>query len=151
VSLRWYFTALLLASPFVVLAQPSCRAAHVTVFDSNVAEFLEERTLDLRTGSNPIDWRSLMPQSYIRTIRIAADPDVTVVREEVTLDGPEVHNQKSPVLHMTLQNSGASGLRKVRVDYLAPGLSWKSDYSLALGASTADNVRNAQMDGWVTM
>lgn len=92
-----------------------------------------------------------MPQAYIRTIRVTGDR-LTVVRQDVTYDGPDVKGQKSPVLHLVLQNGGASGPRKVQVDYLAPNLSWKGDYSMLL-AAPVDGAPPAEMllDGWVTV
>ena len=60
----------------------------------------------------------------------------------VSFDGPEVRGQKSPVLHLVLQNAGAAGPRKVQIDYLAPGLSWKGDYSVLLGPPGAGGTRD---------
>src|SRR5207249_11869986 len=73
-------------------------------------------------------------------------------REDVSFDGPEVRGQKSPVLHLVLQNAGAAGPRKVQIDYLAPGLSWKGDYSVLLGPPGASGTpEQMQLDGWVTV
>jgi len=75
-----------------------------------------------------------------------------VVRQDITFDGPEVRNQKSPVLHLVLQNAGASGPRKVQVDYLAPSLSWKGDYSLVLGPPARGGApADMLLDGWVSV
>jgi hypothetical protein len=144
--------AILLAAPLALSAQSPCRTTHLTIFDANLAEFLEERTLDLQAGPNSIEWRSLMPQTYIRTIRVTAGEGVTVVRQDVTYDGAEVRNQKSPVLHLVIQNGGASGPRKVQVDYLAPGLSWKGDYAMLLRSPVPSGTpTEMQLDGWVSV
>jgi hypothetical protein len=144
--------AILLAAPLTLSAQSPCRTAHLTIFDANLAEFFEERTFDLQSGPNAIEWRSLMPQTYIRTIRVIAGDRVTVARQDVTYDGPEVRSQKSPVLHLALQNAGAPGPRKVQIDYLAPGLSWKGDYALLLSPPAASGTpEEMQLDGWVTV
>src|SRR3981081_4443709 len=87
-----------------------------------------------------------MPQTYVRTIRVTALDGVTVARQDVTYDGPEVRNQRSPVLHLSLQNGGGSGSRKVQIDYLAPGLSWKGDYAMLLVEPG-----EMQLDSWVTV
>ncbi len=143
---------ILLAVPLSSSAQPSCRTTHLTIFDANLAEFLEERTLDLQAGPNSIEWRSLMPQTYVRTIRVTAGDGVTVARQDVTYDGPEVRGQKSPVLHLVIRNGGAAGPRKVQIDYLAPGLSWKADYALLLGPVGASGApTEVQLDGWVSV
>jgi hypothetical protein len=133
-------------------AQPPCGTTHLTIFDANLAEFLAERTFDLQAGPNSIEWRSLMPQTYVRTIRVTAGDGVTVTRQDVTYDGPDVRSQKSPVLHLVIQNGGAAGPRKVRIDYLAPGLSWKGDYTLLLGSLGASGTpTDMQLDSWVTV
>src|SRR5437870_10645700 len=124
------FLTLLLAAPFLAYGQGAC-LYNLTVFDSNVAEFLEERTLELQPGLNTVEWRSLMPQAMIRTLRITGD-SLTVLRQDITYDGPEVRNQKTAVLHLTIQNTGAAGPRAIQVDYLAPGVNWKGDYSMLL-------------------
>ena len=141
----------LLLTPVLVNGQRLNPVRHLTIFDANVAEFMEERTLDLQPGLNSVEFRSLMPQAFIRTLRVTGDR-VTVVRQNITYDGPDVRNQKSPVLHLVLQNSGAAGPRAVQVDYLAPGLSWKGDYSIVL-AQPANGTPPEEMlfDGWVTV
>jgi hypothetical protein len=144
--------AMLLAVPLALSGQSPCQTMHLTIFDANLAEFLEERTLDLQSGPNVVEWRSLMPQTYIRTILVTAGDRVTVTRQDVAYDGPEVRSHKSPVLRLVFQNAGAPGPRKVQIDYLAPGLSWKSDYALVLGPPTANGTpREMQLDGWVTV
>jgi|SRR5271157_238746 len=131
--------------------QPPCHIPHLAIFDANVAEFMEQRTLDLQAGANTVEWRSLMPQAYVRTIRVTGD-GITVVRQDVTYDGPDVKNQKSPVLHLVLHNAGAAGPHKVQVDYLAPNLSWKGDYAMVLGPSAGGNPPTEMLlDGWVTV
>jgi hypothetical protein len=142
----------LLAVPSMLPAQAPCRTTHLTIFDSNLAQFLEERTLDLEKGSNAVEWRGLMPQAFVRGIRVVAEDGVTVARQDVTWDGPDVRGQKTAVLHLTLQNSGSRAAKKVQVDYLAPGLSWKSDYSLLMGPRTNDEPGGQmRFDGWVTV
>ena len=148
---RPWFLPLLLAASALAFGQAASNVRYLTIFDANVAEFLEERTLDLQAGLNTLEFRSLMPQAYIRTIRVTGDR-LTVVRQDITYDGPDAKGQKSPVLHLVLQNGGASGPRKVQVDYLAPSLSWKGDYSMLL-AAPVDGAPPAEMllDGWVTV
>jgi hypothetical protein len=126
-------------------------AAHLTVYDAGVAEFLEERTIELQPGINHVEWRSLMPKAYLRTVRVTAD-DAEVVRQDVTYDGPEVRNEKTPVLHLVIRNRAAAGPRRVQVDYLAPNLSWQNDYSLVL-AEVADGAAPtaAALDAWVSV
>jgi hypothetical protein len=131
--------------------QVPCHVPHLAIFDANAAEFMEQRTLDLQAGANAVEWRSLMPQAYVHTIRVTGD-GITVVRQDVTYDGPDVKNQKAPVLHLTIHNSGATGRHKVQVDYLAPNLSWKGDYAMVLGPSAGGNPPTEMLlDGWVTV
>ena len=144
--------AVVLAAPLVLFAQSPCRTTRLTVFDSNLAEFHEERTIDLENGPNLVEWRSLMPQPFVRTIRVTADDRITVAREDITYDGPDIHGQKSPVLHLVLRNEGGPGPHKVQIDYLAPGLSWKGDYGLLLGQPGASATpEQMQIEGWVTV
>jgi hypothetical protein len=144
--------ATLLAVPFALSAQSPCHTHHLTIFDANLAEFLEERTLNLQSGSNAIEWRGIMPQTYVRTIRVTVGDGIIITRQDVTYDGPEVRNQKSPVLHLTVQNAGVSGPHKVQIDYLAPGLSWRGDYSLLLAQPvTSDSRSEMELDSWVTV
>jgi hypothetical protein len=144
--------ALLIAAPLFLSGQSLCGTTHLTIFDSNLAEFYEGRTINLRSGENPVEWRSLMPQTLVRTIRATVDDHTAVTREDVTYDGPEIHGQKSPVLHLMMQNDDAPGPHKVRIDYLAPGMSWKADYGLLLeqpaAAAAPDRMR---FDGWATV
>src|SRR5712664_4062308 len=77
--------------------------ANLTIYRANLAEFLEERTVELQQGYNTIEWRSLMPKANIRTVRVLAE-DAEVVRQDVTFDGSQVNNEKSPVLHLVNQN-----------------------------------------------
>ena len=96
--------ALLLAAPLALSAQPPCGTTHLTIFDANLAEFLEERTFDLQAGPNSIEWRSLMPQTYVRTIRVTAGDGVAVTRQDVTYDGPDVcctssNGMPEPLVH----------------------------------------------------
>jgi hypothetical protein len=141
--------------PFALVAslaaQTPCDTRHLTIFDANLAEYLHERTVVLQPGLNTIEWRSLMPQAIVRTLRVTGD-QVTVLRQNVSYDGPEARGQKRPVLQLTLRNEGAAGPRKIQVDYLAPGLSWKGDYGLLLlGGAKGAPPREMQLDGWATL
>jgi len=152
VILQCLGVAVFLAAPIVLSAQPTCRTKHLTIFDANLAEFLEERTVELQSGPNSVEWRNLVPQALIRTIRVTSGEGVRVVRQDVTFDGAEVRGQKSPVLHLTLQNTAAAGPYKVQIDYLAPGLSWKGDYAMLLNPSRANAAPSEmQLDGWLTV
>lgn len=137
--------------------QPSARAqssnnlAHLTIYSANLAEFLEERSIELQQGYNSIEWRSLMPKANIRTVRVLAE-DAEVVRQDVTFDGPQVNNEKSPVLHLVIQNRGATARQRVQVDYLAPNISWQGDYSLVLEPTAKDTPPTAALvDSWVSL
>ncbi len=132
-------------------AQTQGAASHLTVYDAGVAEVLEERTVELQAGVNQVEWRSLLPKAFARTLRVTAE-DAEVARVDVTYDGPEVRGQRSPVLHLLIQNRGRAGARRVQVDYLAPDVSWRGDYSLVLdpvpdGAPPAA----AALDCWVAL
>jgi hypothetical protein len=146
-----HLAAALLASLLATSVLGQGQSAHLTVYDAGIAEYLEERTIELQPGLNTVEWRSLMPGALLRTLRVTAD-DAEVVRQDVTYDGPQVNNQRTPVLHLVLRNRGAGGPRRVQVDYLAPGLSWRGDYSLVLeptpgGAPPAA----ATLDSWVSL
>lgn len=134
------------------LAQTQGAATHLTVYDAGVAEFLEERTVVLQAGLNQIEWRSLMPKAVVRTLRVTAE-GAEVVRQDVTYDGADVRGQRSPVLHLLLRNAGAAGPRRVQVDYLAPDLNWRGDYSLVLDAPPAEGAPppSAALDSWVSL
>ena len=148
------FPALLLALSALTshaLAQSQGAAAHLTVYDAGLAEVLEERTVELQPGLNQIEWRSLMPKAFARTLRVTAD-DVEVVRVDVTYDGVEVRGQRSPVLHLFIQNRGRAGQRRVQVDYLAPDISWRGDYSLVLGETqNGEPPAAGTLDSWVSL
>jgi len=47
--------------------------SHLTIYNANIGEFLEERTIELQSGANTVEWRSLMPKANIRTIRVLAE------------------------------------------------------------------------------
>ena len=128
--------------PMLLQGQETCPVRHVSIFDANLFEITEERTLELQTGLNTVDWRGLVPNAAAGTILVNGD-HLTVVRQSLAADGPEVRGQKTPVLRLVLQNIGSGGPRKVRVDYLAPGMSWKADYSLVLGS------QELLLDGWI--
>ena len=141
----------LLLFTFARAAEAQGTSAHLTVYDAGVAEFLEERTIELQTGLNTIEWRSLMPKTFVRTVRVTAE-GAEVVRQHVTHDGAEVRNEKAPVLHIVIRNGGAPGPRKVQVDYLAPGLDWHNDYSLVLDATQQGAPpTSALLDSWVSV
>ena len=143
------FTLALALAPPAALAQG--QSAHVTIYDAGIAEFLEERTIDLQPGVNAVEWRSLMPNAFVRTLRVTAE-DAEVVRQDVTYDGPQAGNQRTPVLHLVLRHRGAAGPRRVQVDYLAPALSWRGDYSLVLEATTGGAPPTAAtLDSWVSL
>ncbi|MCC6745985.1 MAG: hypothetical protein IT175_19135 [Acidobacteria bacterium] len=140
-----------------IAAASSTRAAagddlvHLTVYDAGIAEFLEVRTLELQTGLNTIEWRSLMPKAHLRTLRVMA-ADAEVVRQDITMDGAEVRGEKTAVVHLQIMNRGAAGPRKVVVDYLAPNVSWQSDCALVLdpGPNGAPPV-SATLDIWLSV
>jgi hypothetical protein len=125
--------------------------ANLTIYTAGIAEFLEERTIDLQPGANTIVWRSLMPRANIRTVRVMAE-DAEVVRQDVSYDGAQVNNEKSPVLHLVIQNRGAAGRKRIQGDYLAPGLSWQSDYALVLDAvAKGEAPTSATVDSWISL
>lgn len=125
--------------------------SHLTIYNANIGEFLEERTIELQPGYNTIEWRSLMPKANIRTVRVLAE-DAEVVRQDVTFDGPQVNNEKAPVLHLVIQNRGATARKRVQVDYLAPNISWQGDYSLVLEPTDRDQPPTAAiLDSWVSL
>ena len=138
---------LLAARPLAAQSQ----AAHLTIYSAGVGEFLEERTVELEPGLNQVEWRSLMPRAQVRTVRVTAD-GAEVARQAISYDGPEVRSQRSPVLHLALRNRGGARTARVRVDYLAPGLSWLAEYSLVL-EPTRDGAppTAATLDGWVSL
>lgn len=144
---------------FLLFAAHAPRAAaagqsveQLTVYDAGVAQFVEARTVELQAGLNTVEWRSLMPRAFIRTLRVTAE-GAEVVRQDVTYDGPEIRGgQRAPVLHLVLRSAGAAGPRRVQVDYLAPGIGWQNDYLLVLaptqgGAPPA----SATLDSWVSL
>lgn len=152
-SLRLFPALLLILSALAshAPAQSQGAAAHLTVYDAGVAEVLEERTVELQPGLNQIEWRSLMPKAFARTLRVTAD-DTEVVRVDVTYDGVEVRGQRSPVLHLFIQNRGRAGQRRVQVDYLAPDISWRGDYSLVLAPTQNGAPPTAgTLDSWVSI
>ncbi len=137
--------------PLIVSAQSTNGIKHLTIYDAGIAEFLEERTLELQPGLNTIEWRSLMPKANTGTIRVTAE-GAEVVRQNITYDGNQVGQEKSPVLHLVLNNKGAAGAQRVQVDYLAPGLRWQANYSMLLEATSKDlPPKSATLDAWVTV
>lgn len=138
--------------------QPSAHAqssnnntSNLTIYNAGIAEFLEERAIELQQGYNTIEWRSLMPKANIRTVRVLAE-DAAVVRQDVTFDGAQVNNEKSPVLHLVIHNRGAAGRKRVQIDYLAPNLSWQSDYALVLAPTSKGAApTSATLDSWVSL
>jgi hypothetical protein len=150
---RAALAALLLAA---ALAPRSLAAGQsveqLTVYDAGVAQFTEARSLELQPGLNTVEWRSLMPQAFIRTLRVVAE-GAEVLRQDVTYDGPEVRGgTRAPVLHLVLRSAGAAGARRVQVDYLAPGLGWQNDYTLVLAATQGGAPpTSATLDSWVSL
>ena len=125
--------------------------SHLTIYNAGIGEFLEERTIQLQQGLTTIEWRSLMPKANIRTVRVLAE-DAEVVRQDVTYDGTQVNNEKSPVLHLVILNRGAAGRKRVQVDYLAPNISWQSDYALVLEPTANGEAPTAAiLDSWVSL
>lgn len=124
--------------------------SNLTIYDAGIAEFHEERNVTLQAGLTQLEWRSLMPKAFIRTLRVTADGAV-VVRQDITYDGADVRNEKSPVLHLVLR-SDAAGAHRVQVDYLAPGISWQNDYALVLEPTAEGAPPNAAvLDSWVSV
>ena len=125
--------------------------SHLTVYEAGVGEFLETRTVELQPGLNTVEWRSIMPQAHVRTMRVTAE-NAEVVRQDVSYDGALAGNERSPVLHLTIRNAGAAGPRQVQVDYLAPGMGWQADYGLVLDA-TANGAppTSGRLDCWVSV
>jgi hypothetical protein len=149
-SLRRGAVAFSLLVP-VHAARAQSAAAHLTVYDAGVAEFLEERTVELEPGLNQVEWRSLMPKALVRTLRVTVD-GAEVARQDVSYDGPEVRGQRAPVLHLALRNRGGARTARVQVDYLAPDLSWLADYSLVLEPGReGDPPTSAALDAWVSL
>ena len=72
-TIRPLLLPLLLLTPILASAQRMNPVRHLTIFDANVAEFMEERTLDLQPGLNTVEFRSLMPQAFLRTLRVTGD------------------------------------------------------------------------------
>jgi len=138
--------------------QPLARAqssnnttSNLTIYNAGIAEFLEERAIDLQQGYNTVEWRSLMPKANIRTVRVLAE-DAEVVRQDVTFDGAQVNSEKSPVLHLVIHNRGAAARKRVQIDYLAPNLSWQSDYALVLDPTPKGEAPTAALlDSWVSL
>ncbi|MGA9995354.1 MAG: hypothetical protein WBP93_08070 [Pyrinomonadaceae bacterium] len=139
--------------------QPAARAqtgkgdlSHLTIYSAGIGEFLEERTIVLQPGLNSVEWRSLMPKANIRTVRVLAE-DAEVVRQDVTYDGAQVNNERSPVLHLLIQSRGATTARKrVQVDYLAPNISWMGDYALVIEPiANGESPTAATLDSWVSL
>jgi hypothetical protein len=126
--------------------------SHLTIYNAGIGEFLEERTIELQPGLNTLEWRSLMPKANIRTVRVLAE-DAEVLRQDVTYDGVQVNNEKSPVLHLVIQNRGVRARKRVQVDYLAPNVAWRSDYALVLEPPTTagDAPTAATLDSWVSL
>jgi hypothetical protein len=130
------------------------RLANLTIYNAGVGEFLEERSVELQTGTNTVEWRSLMPKAFIRTIRVVAE-NAEVTRQSVTFDGVHVNNERSAVLHLVIQNNGPAVRKRIRVDYLAPNVSWVSEHSLVLGTLPEGSAVNApipaELDSWVSI
>lgn len=51
-----------------------------------------------------------------------------------------------------IQNRGASARKRIQVDYLAPSLTWLSDYALVLDASAKGEAPSSgTLDSWVSL
>ncbi len=125
--------------------------SNLTIYNAGIGEFLEVRTVDLQQGLNSIEWRSLMPKAHIRTVRVIAE-DAEVVRQDITYDGAQVNSERTPVLHLLIQNRGVAGRKRIQVDYLAPGVSWQSDFSLVLDpVANGAAPTSATLDSWVSL
>lgn len=124
---------------------------NLAIYDAGVATVLEERIVELQTGSNTIEWRSLLPKAFVRTVRVVAE-NADVIRQDVAYNGAEVRNEKSPTLHLVIQNKGAAGARRVQVSYLVPNMRWQNDYSLVMD-QTAEGAAPtaATFDSWVSI
>ncbi|MBC7910452.1 MAG: hypothetical protein H7Y30_08130 [Pyrinomonadaceae bacterium] len=155
---RTSFSILILFLFGTLVCLPAARAqssnydlSHLTIYNAGIGEFLEERTIELQQGLNTVVWRSLMPKANIRTVRVLAE-DAEVVRQDVTYDGAQVNNEKSPVLHLVIRNRGVAGRKTVQVDYLAPNISWLSDYALVLEPTASGAAPTAAiLDSWVSL
>ncbi len=144
-------SALVLLGSSRMVAGAVGNVSHLTVYEAGVGEFLESRTVELQPGLNTVEWRSIMPQAHVRTIRVTAE-NAEVVRQDVSYDGALAGNERSPVLHLTIRNPGAAGPRRVQVDYLAPGMGWQADYALVLDP-TANGAppTSGRLDCWVSV
>ncbi len=124
---------------------------NITIYDAGIAEITEERAINLQTGMNQIEWRSLQPKADLRTVRVLAE-NAEVIRQDVTFDGADVKSEKSPVLHLLIENKGAPGARKLTVDYLAPNVAWQNAYSLVLDSTLNGAPPTvANLDSWVSI
>jgi hypothetical protein len=151
-SILLAFLICCLADQATVRAQSANNSfSHLTIYNAGIGEFLDERTIQLQQGLTTIEWRSLMPKANIRTVRVLAE-DAEVVRQDVTYDGAQVNNEKSPVLHLVIQNRGATARKRVQVDYIAPNISWQSDYALVLEPTASGEAPTAAiLDSWVSL
>ena len=66
-------TFVLCGGPALAAVGAGDETAHLTIYDAGLAEFHEERTVELQPGLNQLEWRSLMPKAYIRTLRVTAE------------------------------------------------------------------------------
>ncbi|MGH9930903.1 MAG: hypothetical protein ACREA9_16965 [Pyrinomonadaceae bacterium] len=152
-------TSILLGFAFCAFAFPNVLRAqagdpdieHLTIYNAGIGEFLEERMIMLQPGMNAVEWRSLMPKANIRTVRVIVE-NAEVLRQDVTFDGIQVNNERSPVLHLIINNRGPASRRLVQVDYLAPNISWRSDFSLVLDPTpNGEPPTSASFDSWVSI
>ena len=63
-----------------------------------------------------------MPRANIRTVRVMAERGGCA--QDVSYDGPQANNEKSPVLHLVIQNRGqlhASAYRLTTLRLVSPG------------------------------
>jgi hypothetical protein len=105
------FLVCCLTFPSIIRAQSGDHGlSHLTIYNAGVAEFLEERTVELQPGLNTIEWRSLIPKAYIRTVHMLAE-SAEVVRQDVTYDGSAGEQRKiaGPAPLDSESRSGAGG------------------------------------------
>lgn len=124
--------------------------ARLTIYDAGIAEVLEERTVALQSGMNVVEWRSLLPNAQLSTLRVTVD-GADVVRQDVTMDGARVGSTTSPVLHLQIR-SAAAGPRVVRVDYLVPGIDWSNAYALVFDQDPSGAPpTTAELESWISV
>lgn len=136
------FSGRILAAPLSI--------PHLTIYEAGLAGVVEEREVDLQPGLNTIEWRSLLPGAQLATVRVTAK-DCEVIRQDVTLDGPEIRGGRTPVLHLTVRSKERAA-RRVQVSYLAPSMDWGAEYTLLLPPGSEEaSVVDAELGGWISV